>query len=240
MPKFSATLLLTRPEDASARFGRTLAAALPARVNTVISPLLTIVPTGEAPDVHDFAGVIFTSARAVAYAGPAQPSPVYCVGQETRRTAEAAGWTVVLHAADAKALISALIKMNPPSPLVHLVGQHRRGSVATRLSAGGLPTGEAIVYDQQAGTLTKAALDALKGTKPVIAPLFSPRTAAIFCEQVKGAAPLYLVGISKAALLPTRSLTVIRAECAVTPDADAMKVQVLSVLRRVEARCTPL
>jgi uroporphyrinogen-III synthase len=240
MPNFSATLLLTRPQDASERFASALAPDLPQGVRIVISPLLDIVPTGATVSLSGYAGVIFTSGNAIRFAGPPAPVPAYCVGAQTRQRAEAAGWSAALDEETAEELYAALTKVKPNGPLLHLAGQHRRGALAERLTKAGLPTDECVLYDQRTVPFTPDARAVLAGPAPVIAPLFSPRTAQAFAEQYAGSAPLYLVAISDAALKPTQDLQVAEACAVAQPTALAVKRHILEVLRRVEAGGTPL
>jgi uroporphyrinogen-III synthase len=235
MPNFSATLILTRPQAASHAFASKLSADLPGNIRILVSPLLDIVPTGERPDLSVYAGVIFTSANAVRFAGSAQPCPTYCVGARTQEEAEAAGWQVDAQEQDSDHLFQALIRTNPPTPLVHVAGEHRRGAISARLTGAGIKTDEITVYRQDALPLTPDAVTALQGRAPVILPLFSPRTAAIFAAQHAGAAPLYIIAISAAALEPVCHLPSKRCDIAPSPDAEALRQQILETVRRVEA-----
>lgn len=243
MPNFSATLLLTRPEDGARRFADQIAPDLPETVRVVVSPLLDMQPTHAAFDIEQFSGVIFTSAHAVAFAGPSKPTPVFCVGSETRRRAEAGGWSVRCDAQDADALFKALTEGKTRGPLLHLAGKHRRGALADRLTHAGLRTTECILYDQVAVPLTDAAQAALIGLAPVIIPLFSPRTAQIFADQADQlgvTAPVYFLAISEAALHPVANLNAAYAAAAPDPTAQAVQELINEALRRVEARGTPL
>ena len=199
-----ARLLLTRPQEASERFAAQLTAAgvdLP----LVISPLLRI-DLAEAPLIAADQTVVFTSRNGVLAAPAGQGQLAYAVGPATGAAAEAAGYRVRLADGDAEALIRRILADHQAGgvsgPLVHLRGAHSRGDLAARLTAAGLPTREAVVYDQVAQPLTEAAKMLLKGSEPVIFPLFSPRTATLFVEQlaeVEVAAPLLVAFISPAA-----------------------------------------
>lgn len=240
MPNFSALLLLTRPLEASKTFAEQVLDGAPCAFQPVLSPLLDIVPCGDPPDLDGKAGLIFTSFRAVSYAGPPHAQPVYCVGAETKRHLESAGWSVAIQAPDVERLYQALINEKPPTPLLHIAGAHRRGALAARLTEAGLATEEAIVYTQEAAKLTDIAIAALTGELPVLVPLFSPRTAEIFAAQCHATAPLHLIGISEAALGPVADIPAVTRISAARPDAASMRQTVHEVLRRVETRQTPL
>ena len=79
-------LLLTRPWADSQRF----AAMLP-EWRAVISPILRIVAVEhDGAPLHDAPGLVFTSAHAVASAGPGRGRLALCVGGHTARVARAA------------------------------------------------------------------------------------------------------------------------------------------------------
>ncbi len=194
-------ILLTRPAAQSQRFARQLRAAVPYSLRITISPLMRPVLMPEAVPAAPVAGLIFTSETGVqAYAS--QPlriaSLAYCVGDRTARAARAAGLRVVSANGDAEALI-ALIKARPPvGPLLHLRGRDARGDIAPRLTAAGVPTTACVVYDQQTCALTPAAMRLLRGSQPVILPLFSPRSARLFAAHMEPTAPMRIVAMSNA------------------------------------------
>ena len=148
-------LLLTRPQPGAAQFLERLSPAL--RAGAVISPLIEIVPTGVAVDLAAFAGVIFTSANGVAHAPKGGGMTAYCVGPQTTEAAGEAGWQAQMAGLDAKAMIATLSGCAEIGPLLHLAGRHRRGDVAGILSASGLTTEVATVYEQHLLPLTAEA-----------------------------------------------------------------------------------
>ncbi len=239
MPDPFATLILTRPRDASERFAESLSDVLKPGVRVIISPLFEIVPLGRIPDFSGIRGVIFTSANGVRHAGRGNGLPAYCVGPATWHAAAASGWDAQKSGATADELVDCLISTTPPVPLLHVGGVHRRGQVAERLSAAGLPTKEAIVYDQESRPLAPAALSALAGDSPVILPLFSPRTARRFAAVAQPRAPLHLVAISAAVMAETRGLSAASRSVASDPDSQSMRNTVANLLRRVEADHSP-
>ncbi len=233
-------LLLTRPRAQSERFARDFAAALGREIPMVISPLMEIVPRGLAVDPGAAAGLIFTSENGVAaFAGVEgrRHWPVWCVGERTAAAARAAGFAdVSVAGGDAEALVAEILAARPAGPLLHLRGAHAAGDVAGRLTAGGMQTTAAVVYDQRAQALTveAEALLADAGAE-VLLPLFSPRSAALLVEAARGVrARLYPVAISPAAarVWADSALGAERpAQVATAPDAAAMIVAMNAVLR---------
>lgn len=222
-----ARLLLTRPQEASERFAAQLKAAgvdLP----PVIAPLLRIEPA-ETPQIAADQTVVFTSRNGVLAAPAGQGRLAYVVGSATGAAAEAAGYRVRLADGDAEALIRRILADHQAGdvagPLLHLRGAHSRGDLAARLSASGLKTHDTVVYDQIAQPLTEAAKTLLTGSEPVILPLFSPRTAALFMEQmaeVEGTAPLFVAFISPAAAASFDTGACTRHEVLPNPRAEEM------------------
>ncbi|WP_295048177.1 uroporphyrinogen-III synthase [uncultured Paracoccus sp.] len=178
-------LLLTRPQADSQRF----AAMLP-DWRAVIAPILRIVPMPhDAARLAQAQGLVFTSAHAVASAGPGRGRLALCVGGHTAQAARAAGFDVRTGNGFAEGLLPLIAAAGVP--LVHPHGRH----LAKRLPVPGM-----VVYDQQAVLLTTEAQALLAGDGPVVLPLFSPRSARLVAEAAQGAqAPLWPVAISGAA-----------------------------------------
>lgn len=192
------SLLITRPIASAACFVARLAKDIQRDVTIVISPLLEIVPTGAQIDLTEVAGVIFTSSNAVELTPKGNHLPAFCVGHRTAKRAEAAGWAVVAEERTADKLVARLAEMAPPGPLLHLAGAHRRGDIAGRLTELGSPTNVLVLYAQTTLDLTAEAIELLDREGPVVVPLFSPRSAAQFIEQVPDLRNVTIVAMSDA------------------------------------------
>ncbi len=223
------TLLLTRPEAASWALARDLSeAAETAGVAILISPLLSIRFADVLPPLAE--SLIFTSragvAAYVALGGP-PGLPVWCVGPCTAADAAAHGLDLRGQVADAASLAAA-IPDDAPS-LLHLRGAVQRGDLAADLRARGLRAGDAVVYAQDAVPLSGAARDALLAG-PVIVPLYSPRSAALFAAACPEAAWPHVAALALspavAAALPVAPETV-----AARPDGAAMRDLLRKLLR---------
>ena len=177
-------LLMTRPGDDSERTAARIGA------DVIVAPILQIVPVdhdGEA--LARAPGLVFTSAHAVASAGQGRGRPAICVGERTGQVAHDAGFSVIQGAGTADSL-APLIAASPV-PLVHPHGRQ----LAQRLAVPGV-----VVYDQRPQPLTARARAALMGARPVVVPVYSPRSARLLAGMAAGArAPLWLVAISDAA-----------------------------------------
>ena len=223
-------LLLTRPQPGAAQFLKRLSPAL--RTGAVISPLIEIVPTGALVDLAAFAGVIFTSANGVAHAPQGGGMPAYCVGPQTTEAAGKAGWQAQMAGLDAKAMIATLSGRTEIGPLLHLAGRHRRGDVAGILSASGLTTEVATVYEQHLLPLTAEAQALLKGSDPVLVPLFSPRSAQHFAREAAHTQSVIAVSISHAAAQALEGLPLYAHDVAAEPTGEAMAKTVEKLFRR--------
>ena len=236
------TLLLTRPTEASDRFAAQVRACLGDAIKVVVAPL--IAPRFLDPDLPQVIlsgrarGLLFTSETGVA--GFARISadrslPAYCVGTRTAQAATEAGFRACALGGDADRMVAALQAMAPAAPLVHARGVDARGDLAARLTASGLPTQEIVVYDQREQPLSAFALALLAGSAPVVVPLFSPRTAALFAAVATGArAPLHLAAISAAAAEPLKGMGA-ALRIAAEPTAESMLAAVLTLWRDIPA-----
>ncbi len=204
-------VLLTRPEAASRRFAARLTG-----LDVVIAPLMRIVPVD-----HDSAAVtgakalIFTSENAVPAAGAGAGRRAICVGPRTADVARAAGFDVTEGPGDAAGLMPSLIGLGPE--WLHPHGRH----VAAELPVPGI-----VVYDQQPLPLSYPARALLAGDRPVILPLFSPRSARFTATETRNAAaPLWIAAISAAADAAwdaAQGKPPARRVVAERPEADAM------------------
>lgn len=231
------SLLLTRPSAQSARFADEARAAL-GPLPVVTSPLLKIRFLDAAlPEAVK--GVIFTSENGVhAYRRLAGVSGLmaWCVGRHTAQVARAAGFNARAASGDADALVALMIREGVAGPLLHARGANARGAVAERLNLAGIETKEAVLYDQQSCPLTSEARALLAGDAPVLVPLFSPRSAAIFAAEAGGArAPLHIVVLSPAVGRALGDLPHASFACAAHTDAMAM----IEALAQRIAACGP-
>ncbi|MEM6409287.1 MAG: uroporphyrinogen-III synthase [Pseudomonadota bacterium] len=172
-------VLITRPTHQAERFAAQCQSALPVPVETRITPLQTIELTPEIPAFEGVGGMILTSENALMACPKDLGLPAFCVGERTTEAAQSWGLNAVCAGRDAEELVAQLPGLAPPTPLVHLHGLHTRGAVAERLSKAGLEARGAVVYHQTAIAPPPDLTSQLDG-RAVLAPLFSPRSAALF------------------------------------------------------------
>ena len=226
-------LLLTRPRAQACRFADGLTGCL-ADLPRVIAPLMEIVPRPLMLDPMPYATFIFTSENGVdgfVAQSPLRDRTAWCVGPRTAAAAAAAGFAVRSAEAaggTAEALIASLRAARPATPMLHLRGAHAVTALAARLTAEGLACDEAVVYAQSEVPPGAEALAVLSGLRPVLLPLFSPRSARLAARaaQLAGAqgcgAAVHVVAISDAAAERWRALRPDgRAQVTVAPRPDA-------------------
>jgi uroporphyrinogen-III synthase len=170
--------------------------------------------------------------RGYAAAGGRRDLPGFAVGDATAQAARRAGLRVQVAGGDAQALLRHLAAVRPAGPLLHVRGEHARGDVAARLCQTGLETREVVLYRQILLPPNDAARRALRGSAPVVVPLFSPRTAEQFAAQHTGRAPLYIAAMSRAVADKVAHLPVRRLLVAERPDAPAMLNALSTLLDR--------
>jgi len=224
-------ILLTRPPEQSARFAQALLAAWPG-LRVVISPILAPYFISPALPNVAFGTLILTSetgveaARRIAAEGRVLPRSAFCVGDRTARAAQAAGFAATSASGDAEALLALILARKPDTPLLHIHGRETRGELFERLNSAGIETISAIGYEQNLQPLTPEAEELLRSGRPVLAPVFSPRSAQALadeCARVGATSPLTIAAISAAAAAPFAQSDVLLAT---HPDA-AMLMQVI-------------
>lgn len=210
------TLLLTRPKAQSLRFADAFRTRFGGDWPVLVAPLMEIVPL-----VRDAGGdadaVILTSANAVGVLAPARGRLAWCVGQATAEAAARAGFRVEVAQGDGASLARLMRARGAQGRLFHAHGQHLSVDLQALMSGvAGLRIDAAAVYDQRALPPSPELLDRLAEDAPVLAAVFSPRSAALLAA-VPRRAPVWLAAISEAA---ARAFPA-PARCATAPGPDA-------------------
>lgn len=170
-------VLLTRPEAQSRAFAR----LLDPRFDVIFSPLIKIIFLDVSIDFSAFDAVAFTSQNGVmAYQSLNGPPgiPAFCVGDKTADVARQAGLKAQSAGGNVDDLNQLVSRLNPRPRILHLSGRHTSGTLGddvTRVAA----------YDQVAQPLNDSAKAALQLNGDLAIPLFSPRTAEIFQNQLQ-------------------------------------------------------
>jgi uroporphyrinogen-III synthase len=218
-------VLITRPQDAAHRFADELRAAV-GPVEVAIIPMLEIKPVVESVDLEGVTALIFTSAAGVEVFGTLSEDrslPAWCVGDRTAEAARDIGLKATSAGGDADALVALMAEARPEGRLLHLSGMHTRGDVAGRLFEAGLRAEARAIYDQVAAEPGSELAAALAHPGPVVVPLFSPRSAALFAEAADGASRrAEIIALSRAVADALPEGLAEGARIADSPDAPAM------------------
>lgn len=223
---FRPTLLLTRPEPASARFAGDFRARFGAKWPILRAPLTGLRFLPAAPPPGDIRNVIVTSRSAVAALArlaPMRDLRAWCVAAGTAAEARAAGFEAVTGPGDAPGLARLLAKALPAGRVYYPRGADVAHDMTKMLSSAGIETIEAVVYAQEPIAPTAAARRLMAGSAPVLLPLFSPRAARL----VAGAyalprAPLRIAAMSASVAGAAAALAPDRLAIAGRPDPEAM------------------
>jgi uroporphyrinogen-III synthase len=199
-------ILLTRPADRADRFAADLLRLPFQPLEIIQSPLLAVEYLPVDLPVGPWSALVFTSETAVAAFQELRPAlhlttRAWCVGERTAAVARAAGFDARSAQGDAADLCRLILENGESGPLLHLHGQDTRGDIAAKLTSAGIQTNARVIYRQLAQPLSATARTLLSRRSPVIAPVFSPRTARILSEErirLDLPAPLWIAAFSQA------------------------------------------
>lgn len=216
-------LLMTRPRAAARAFLASLPKDITAQVTPVYSPLMAIKALGETMTFTPDDAAIFTSANGVVHGPVGDGNRAFCVGEATTKAAADAGWVAEMRGQTADMLVDSILRNKPDQKLIHLCGTHTRGNIVGRLTGYGIIAKNVAVYDQVAQPLTAEARALVAQETPVLVPLFSPRTAALFALEVPRAGSMHIILLSEAVKNELDEHMYASATVADAPDADAMR-----------------
>jgi|GEM_PF-404360 len=187
-------LLITRPDlDARALSARLEEAGF----ETLVSPLMEIIPAQSAPEIGDVDALIFTSANAIdalaiwlEEGSPCLDKPVYVVGEKTEAAARKAGFTTC-HVADGS--VDDLIALVSKSPhegerWAYISGDPIKRDLDAPLDALGIKLSRHIVYEARAiDSFTEEVKDALISKEIDVVLFYSPRSVTLFTAALEKA-----------------------------------------------------
>lgn len=161
---------VARPEPGATRTGRRLSALGHA---PLVAPVLTIRTMDAALPATAFAGLLLTSANAVAALTAADrvrfaQVPTFAVGARTAALARRAGLHAVAQAGGDAGHLAALVRATLPagSPLLHVTGAEGKAEPAASLRAAGYPLSSVIAYAAVAETALPPAVATALGAGP--------------------------------------------------------------------------
>lgn len=218
MAKPQSTLLVTRPRVQAEQFLKACEGRLGTSIQNVISPIIEIKPVGLVPDLTQFETTVVTSSNGVHRLGEAlRDQRTAVVGEATAELARSFGAEVVMVAQTAAELLQDTAPLRPPVLVCR--GVHARVDLKAEMTAIGIEARSCILYDQASCALSAEAQDLLIGSGPILAPVFSPRSADLLSAE-KIVAPTIVLALSQAVAEAWVGSEEIRV--AIRPDAKAM------------------
>ena len=164
-------------------------------IDSLIDPMLTIEQIeGDPLDLTDVQALLMTSANGVrAFAGRNSDRSivVYAVGDATMREAQAQGFDRVQTAAGDVEALANLVRTNlrpEDGKLLHCAGTKTAGDLGGNLQSAGYAYHREVLYQARAaGRLKAETVVSLQTGQLDGVLLYSPRTAALFCDCVRRA-----------------------------------------------------
>lgn len=218
-------ILITRPREGAEAFAEDLRAALGLAADICVAPLLEIEHCADLPDLNPYGALIFTSVHAVASFADATPRRdflCYTVGEATAIAASENGFAPIIGPGTGKDLAAQILKNAPDPPCLYLHGDHVAFDIAEHLNSAGTETHDAIIYRQVPRPLPEDARNRISQADPVIAPVFSARSAQLLLDALPRDANLQIAAISNTAAAVVPAGRAVRIRVAASPDKSAM------------------
>ena len=230
-------IILTRPEKEARDFSDRILSRLP-KVKIIISPLIRIEFTKPKVDLTAFDGIIFTSSNGVEaiknFSIP-QSMPCFAVGPKTAQQAAQLGFLASQGPGNADDLITLILSQPSVGRLIHISGEHTRGNISTRLTQAGQSCENIIAYRQETLSLTREALHAFKGGKPLVLPLFSPRTAQLLITLSVPLEQSHVIALSEAVAKPFNDFKLSSLTVAKAPRAESILDDLLRIFTNISS-----
>lgn len=152
---------------------------------------------GTVPDLNLYNTIIVTSGNGVTrLKNHLAGRNVVTVGEKTAELARRNGATATSLGENVATFLQRADQIKGTAFLCR--GTHSRGNIVNTLTSRGIAAEEAILYDQIEQQPNAAALDLMSGKTPIVAPVFSPRTASLLAAHTI-TAPITVLAISQAA-----------------------------------------
>jgi len=226
-------ILLTRPRDQALSFSERLVKLGVLPKNILIDPILKIEGVEACYNFTSVRGLLITSANAVAHL-PADligsNLPTFCVGKATTRAAFKLGLMAQHVAETAQGLCNVLSVQDPKGPLLHLRGAHTSLDFEVHFWDTRLNVQNLIIYQQIEQELGFEIYNLLRGTVPVVLPIFSPRSAQLLCALDLNWSLHTSVVISEAVADPCRAAGFGKVIVSPEPTAGSMLSAIIQLL----------
>lgn len=220
-------VLVTRPQDSSARFVQDLG-AMSGPFQPLISPAFELA--GTDADVPEFDCAVFTSQAGVRFAPSGQGRIAYCVGDATATNADHAGYITINAQGDVSDLIALILRQAPRGKVLHIRGETSVGDVTDRLKDGGLEGQSIVAYSKVPHALSARGAVMLAHQTPTILPLFSAETVSIMMDWNVNFSHIHVVAISPVVAAAAEQLNPAFIHTSATTNQAAMIVATSSLI----------
>lgn len=223
-------ILLTRPARQAAAFRQ----MLPPDIDVVVSPVIKIIDISVKIELNRYSALVFSSQNALLSAAKfleLEGRQAFAVGDRTAALAQDLGMFVQSAKGSGEELVAMIIKSKTAGRLLFLHGEYSTGNIQSRLQTYGLETDSIVIYQQDVQRLSDQAITLLSGDRPVILPVFSPRSSMLLAAEVQATgatAPLHLIAISDAARQAWDGPDPCETHVSVVPTAQAMAEEILT------------
>ncbi len=230
-------VLVTRPRAQGQAFSARLKARFGESINIIQSPLLEIRLLKADLSLQGVGWLLFTSANGVrgfAALSERRDIPALCVGDRTAQVANDVGMTVrsASGTVDDLVALAQQVAQGTQEAFLYLRGRKVARPLVKMLRDAGLIAREAVVYEQLSVPLTPVARALFDGTRRVIVPLFSPRSAALFVEGVQGldTSATQVVCISRKVAAQVDATVFREVRIAHRPDSESVEREIATIV----------
>lgn len=226
-------LLLTRPEGGNERFCLNIEHRL-GQCEILDSPLQKIEFLETLIEVKEESILIFTSINGLRASEKynLRNKKCFVVGENTRKIATSAGYEVLASSSDQENLLKLIKLKNPTESMVHIRGKYVAGNLCDSLKNNGFSCFEITGYNQQPLKIKKQIFHKVKSGRPVILPIFSPRSAKLLLNELD-LTGFHVAAMSEAVSKELGSVDLAELIISEKPDLTSMQEATLAILRRL-------
>lgn len=226
-------LLLTRPEGGNERFCLNIEHLL-GQCEILDNPLQKIEFLETLIEVKEESILIFTSINGLRASEKynLRNKKCFVVGENTRKIATSAGYEVLASSSDQENLLKLIKLKNPTESMVHIRGKHTAGNLCDSLKNNDFSCFEITGYNQQPLKIKKQIFHKVKSGRPVILPIFSPRSAKLLLNELD-LTGFHVAAMSEAVSKELGSVDLADLVISEKPDLISMQEATLAILRRL-------
>ena len=226
-------LLLTRPLGGNERFCLKIKHLLYS-CEILDNPIQRIDFLPSLSKVNKNSVLIFTSANGLRAAKKHNLINKKCfvVGANTKKIAVSFGYDVLGFSKDQENLLKLIKSKKPTESMVHIRGKHTVGNLCDALKINQFSCLDIIGYNQEPLKIKKQNLQKIHSGRPVILPIFSPRSAELLQSNLD-LTGFNVIAISEAVAKIVTGVELGELVISKKPDLNSMQEATLAILRRL-------